>query len=122
MAPDTTAMELARGGLDRRGVVRAAALAGRPAGERVTVGGVVTHRQAPESAHGAVFLNLEDETGMVNIVCSVGRLDPVEAGGPHLPGAAGPGTGRAVRGVDDPGGRAVRATAPRPRPASRDFR
>ncbi len=72
MTPDTTAMELARGGLDRRGVLAAGALAGRPAGERVTVGGVVTHRQQPESARGAVFLNLEDETGMVNIVCSRG--------------------------------------------------
>jgi error-prone DNA polymerase len=87
MAPDTTAMELARSGLDRRGVVRAAALAGRPAGERVTVGGVVTHRQAPESAHGAVFLNLEDETGMVNIVCSRGawiRWKPVARTCPAL--------------------------------------
>ena len=87
MAPDTTAMELARGGLDRRGVVRAAALDGRPAGDRVTVGGVVTHRQAPESAHGAVFLNLEDETGMVNIVCSRGawiRWKPVARACPAL--------------------------------------
>ena len=87
MAPDTTAMELARGGLDRRGVVRAAGLAGRPAGDRVTVGGVVTHRQAPESAHGAVFLNLEDETGMVNIVCSKGawvRWRPVARACPAL--------------------------------------
>ncbi len=72
MTPDTTAMELARAGLDRRGVLAAGALSGRPAGERVTVGGVVTHRQQPESARGAVFLNLEDETGMVNIVCSRG--------------------------------------------------
>jgi len=87
MAPDTTAMELARAGLDRRGVVRAAVLAGRPAGDRVTVGGVVTHRQAPESAHGAVFLNLEDETGMVNIVCSRGawiRWKPVARACPAL--------------------------------------
>ncbi len=87
MAPDTTAMELARGGLDRRGVVRAASLAGRPAGDRVTVGGVVTHRQAPESARGAVFLNLEDETGMVNIVCSRGawvRWKPVARTCPAL--------------------------------------
>jgi len=87
MAPDTTAMELARAGLERRGVVRAAALAGRPAGDRVTVGGVVTHRQAPESAHGAVFLNLEDETGMVNIVCSRGawvRWKPVARACPAL--------------------------------------
>ena len=87
MAPDTTAMELARKGLDRRGVLAAAALRSRPAGDRVTVGGVVTHRQQPESAHGAVFLNLEDETGMVNIVCSRGawvRWKPVARSCPAL--------------------------------------
>jgi error-prone DNA polymerase len=87
MAPDTTAMELARAGLDRRGVLAAAALRSRPAGERITVGGVVTHRQQPESAHGAVFLNLEDETGIVNIVCSRGawvRWKPVARTSPAL--------------------------------------
>jgi error-prone DNA polymerase len=87
MAPEVTAMELARGRLDRRGVLPAAALATRPAGDRITVGGVVTHRQQPESAHGAVFLNLEDETGMVNIVCSRGawiRWKPVARSCPAL--------------------------------------
>ena len=39
---------------------------------RVTVGGVVTHRQHPETAKGAVFLNIEDETGHVNVVFSKG--------------------------------------------------
>ena len=122
MAPDTTAMELARGGLDRRGVVRAAALAGRPAGDRVTVGGVVTHRQAPESAHGAVFLNLEDETGMVNIVCSRGawvRWKPVARASPAL----------LVRGRVERSEGSMTLVAERfeplplgPVPASRDFR
>jgi error-prone DNA polymerase len=68
-------------------VLPAAALRSRPAGTRVTVGGVVTHRQQPESAHGAVFLNLEDETGMVNIVCSRGawvRWKPVARSCPAL--------------------------------------
>jgi len=32
----------------------------------------VTHRQHPETAKGAVFLNLEDETGHVNVVFSKG--------------------------------------------------
>jgi len=87
MAPDTTAMELAREGLSRRGVLAAATLRSRPTGARITVGGVVTHRQQPESAHGAVFLNLEDETGMVNIVCSRGawvRWKPVARSCPAL--------------------------------------
>jgi len=41
-------------------------------GPRVLVAGIVTHRQRPESAGGAVFLNLEDETGLVNVICSEG--------------------------------------------------
>ena len=87
MAPDTTAIELAREGLNRRGVLPTEALASKPAGDRITVGGVVTHRQQPESARGAVFLNLEDETGMVNVVCSRGawiRWKPVARACPAL--------------------------------------
>jgi error-prone DNA polymerase len=72
MAPDITAMELMRPRLDSLGVTRTDKLDATPAGSRITVGGVVTHRQQPESAHGAVFLNLEDETGMINVVCSRG--------------------------------------------------
>ncbi len=87
MAPDTTAMELVRERLGHDGVLTTAALASKPAGERVTVGGIVTHRQQPESARGAVFLNLEDETGMVNVVCSRGtwvRWRPVARSSPAL--------------------------------------
>ena len=40
-------------------------------------------------------------------------LGPVEAGGPVVPRPVGTGTHRAVRGVDDPGGRALRAARPR---------
>jgi error-prone DNA polymerase len=36
---------------------------------RVTVAGIVTHRQRPATARGVTFLNLEDEFGMVNVVC-----------------------------------------------------
>jgi error-prone DNA polymerase len=32
------------------------------------VGGVVTHRQRPGTAAGVIFFNLEDETGLLNIV------------------------------------------------------
>ncbi|WP_329060565.1 error-prone DNA polymerase [Amycolatopsis sp. NBC_01480] len=39
---------------------------------RVHVGGTITHRQRPGTAGGITFLNLEDETGMVNIVCAKG--------------------------------------------------
>jgi error-prone DNA polymerase len=33
------------------------------------VAGLVTHRQQPGTARGVVFLSLEDETGMANIIC-----------------------------------------------------
>ena len=35
---------------------------------RVRVAGLVTHRQRPGTAGGVTFLNLEDETGMLNVV------------------------------------------------------
>jgi len=33
------------------------------------VAGLVTHRQQPPTARGVVFLSLEDETGMLNVIC-----------------------------------------------------
>ena len=39
---------------------------------RVIVAGVVTHRQRPMTAQGVTFLNLEDETGLINVVVSKG--------------------------------------------------
>lgn len=43
-------------------------------GEQILVGGLVTVRQRPESAKGTVFLLLEDEWGVANIIVSR-RLD-----------------------------------------------
>mgnify|MGYP002063791626 CR=1 FL=1 len=58
-----------RNQLDERGVMRTAdALAIRSHRARVQVAGVVTHRQRPETANGVRFLNLEDETGLMNVV------------------------------------------------------
>ena len=41
-------------------------------GSKVKVAGVVTHRQRPMTAQGMTFLNLEDETGLINVVVSKG--------------------------------------------------
>ncbi len=41
-------------------------------GTRVWVGGIVTHRQRPQTAGGTTFINLEDETGLVNVIVSKG--------------------------------------------------
>ncbi|OKL54779.1 error-prone DNA polymerase [Bowdeniella nasicola] len=43
-----------------------------PDGMRARTAGVVTHRQRPGTASGITFLALEDETGILNVVCSPG--------------------------------------------------
>ena len=66
--------------LDRRGVLPAAVLRDQRDATIVKVAGVVTHRQRPATASGVTFLNLEDETGLINVVCSIGcwtRFRPV---------------------------------------------
>ncbi|TLF82333.1 error-prone DNA polymerase [Nocardia cyriacigeorgica] len=72
ISPDSYPTEFLRAELDAMGVIPADRLLSVPDGSRVLVGGAVTHRQRPATAAGVTFLNLEDETGMVNIVCSVG--------------------------------------------------
>ncbi len=71
MTPEATTISLLREDLARRGVVTAETLAEAPPG-KVWVAGAVTHRQHPETAKGAVFINLEDETGHVNVIFSKG--------------------------------------------------
>lgn len=61
-----------RAQLTEQGVLSAASLKTTEVGRRVKVGGVVTHRQRPATASGITFVNLEDETGLINIICSVG--------------------------------------------------
>lgn len=46
----------------------AEALGDRTHGTRVRVGGIITHRQRPSTARGVMFFNLEDETGLLNVV------------------------------------------------------
>jgi error-prone DNA polymerase len=55
--------------LDEWGAVPAGRLSTIDDGTRILVGGLVTHRQRPPTAGGVVFMNLEDETGMINVVC-----------------------------------------------------
>ena len=55
--------------LDERGVTSMEALKNVPGETNVLVAGVVTHRQRPGTAGGVIFFNLEDETGMANVVC-----------------------------------------------------
>jgi error-prone DNA polymerase len=61
-------MALRRDELATRGVMRACDLRTARHGRRVRVGGMVITRQRPGTAKGFVFLTLEDETGVANII------------------------------------------------------
>ncbi|MCV7311941.1 error-prone DNA polymerase [Mycobacterium paraffinicum] len=70
VSPDSYPTQFLRADLDAMGVVPAGKLLDVPDGDRVLIAGAVTHRQRPGTAQGVTFLNLEDETGMVNVLCT----------------------------------------------------
>jgi len=57
-----------RAELAQEGLVTAADLATLPVGRRLAVAGLVLIRQRPGSANGVVFVTLEDETGIANLI------------------------------------------------------
>lgn len=72
ISADDHPMRHFRAGLAARGALTYEQLRQSESGRRVEVAGVVTHRQRPATASGITFLNLEDETGLTNVICSVG--------------------------------------------------
>ena len=72
VSPDSYPTQFLRADLDAMGVIPADRLLSVPDGTRILVAGAVTHRQRPATAQGVTFMNLEDETGMVNVMCSRG--------------------------------------------------
>jgi error-prone DNA polymerase len=72
LSPDCHPVQFVRDYLDNVGAIPIGTLPTLDDGQRVVVGGVVTHRQRPATASGITFINLEDETGMLNVVCSPG--------------------------------------------------
>jgi error-prone DNA polymerase len=61
-------MAFCRAELRRRGVLSARELQWEPDGRRVIAAGAVIARQRPGTALGFIFLSMEDETGISNIV------------------------------------------------------
>jgi error-prone DNA polymerase len=57
-----------RATLSRRRCRRSAELKRCPNGEQVRTAGLVTLRQRPQTASGVIFMTLEDEDGMTNVV------------------------------------------------------
>jgi error-prone DNA polymerase len=61
-------LALLRGALEARRILATARLKETPAGARVAVAGLVLVRQQPGTASGVIFMTLEDETGIANLV------------------------------------------------------
>ena len=57
-----------RAELGREGLVRACELMTLPVDRRVAIAGLVLIRQRPGSANGVVFVTIEDETGIANLI------------------------------------------------------
>jgi len=74
VSPDGHPTTFLRASLRELGVVTAAELdaLARNGVTRALVAGVVTHRQRPMTAKGTTFFSLEDETGLINVLCSRG--------------------------------------------------
>jgi len=77
VAEDYTALSLSlkrhpvaflRPELARDGMVRAADLAGLPLDRRLAIAGLVLVRQRPGTASGVIFVTIEDETGVANLI------------------------------------------------------
>ncbi len=80
-------LALRRGELALRGVLRARDLPQGRHGRRVRVAGAVITRQRPGTAKGFVFLTLEDETGIANIIVRpdlFAEQRPAIVGAPYL--------------------------------------
>jgi error-prone DNA polymerase len=79
-------MEVFRPGISRDGVLRSSEIASLPSDTRVRVAGCVVCRQRPITAKGVVFITIEDEQGLVNVILRpqtyvkyrrIARMEPI---------------------------------------------
>jgi len=68
LTPGDQVMSLYREALRAQGVLSSGELAGRQDGQTVRVAGWVVIRQRPPTAKGHVFITLEDEEGLINLI------------------------------------------------------
>jgi error-prone DNA polymerase len=78
-------MSFYRAEMDRQGVYRATELAYVRPGEIVKVAGAVIVRQRPGTAKGFLFLSLEDETGVANIIVTPAMFEKQKSTLIHQP-------------------------------------
>jgi error-prone DNA polymerase len=116
-------MAFYRSNLALRGVQRAIDLPSGRSGRRVRVAGAVITRQRPGTAKGFVFLTLEDETGIANIIIQPDLFTDYRSeviGAPYL---LVEGTLQIQEGVTSVKAERVQPlTAGAPEPQSRDYR
>jgi error-prone DNA polymerase len=74
-----------RAGLRRRGVLGSDELARYNAGDKVRVAGLVTARQRPGTASGVVFITLEDEIGVMNLIFYSSVFEAYRSVAQHAP-------------------------------------
>jgi error-prone DNA polymerase len=74
---------LVRDELRNRGILSAAEVLQRPPGRWARVAGIVTIRQRPGTAKGIVFVTLEDETGVVNLIVRPNVFERYRAAARH---------------------------------------
>jgi error-prone DNA polymerase len=68
LSPNGQLMRHYRPALERAGVLSTAEVKAQPEGEYVRIGGMVAVKQRPGTAKGMVFISLEDETSLVDVV------------------------------------------------------
>jgi error-prone DNA polymerase len=76
-----------RADLDRRAIVANERLRRLASGTRVTVSGLITCRQRPGSANGVIFMTIEDETALANIIVwpkTFERFRPIVLGARYI--------------------------------------
>ena len=128
ISPDGHPTVFVREHLSQLGVVTAeqllAGLSTRSATDsrKVLVAGVVTHRQRPMTAKGATFISLEDETGLINVVCSRGCWVRYRDVATHAPALLVRGTAQSADGAVTIRAESLTALHVAATTSSRDFR
>ncbi|MEU8243812.1 error-prone DNA polymerase [Actinoplanes missouriensis] len=122
LSPDTHPARFLREQLTASGALPISALPRVEAGTRIRVGGIVTHRQRPATAGGVTFVNLEDETGMLNVTCSPGLWQRYRRVARSSTALLVRGRLEKVEGVLNLVADRLEEVTPPVKPASRDFR
>jgi DNA-directed DNA polymerase III PolC len=76
-----------RADLSKRGILRNEALRNLKTGTRVKISGLVTCRQRPGSANGVVFITIEDESAVANVIVwprTFERVRPIVLGARYM--------------------------------------